>query len=93
MAYVDASEETDGAVLPGLTGRFTYEELRDLVGTDGSLLPPVDEPPKDVETVAFVEGLAEARFDPSVIVGVCLKEVGTDGTVRIWLTPPIRVDA
>jgi hypothetical protein len=64
----------------------TYEELRGLVGPGGSVVPPVEEPPKGLETVAFVEELAGATTTPSTLVAACLQGAGADGSVRIWLS-------
>ena len=70
VAYVDERGlKTEGAILLQLSEAFTYEDLRDLVGPDGSILPRRTRPPKGLEVLAFVGPLAEATTIPSVIAG------------------------
>jgi len=91
VAYVDASGKTDAGVLLRLDG-MTYAELRDFVGPDGALVPPVTDPLEGVEQVAFVQGLAEASVAPPTIVGICLQDAG-DGAAYVWLSDPVPVRA
>ena len=91
VAYDGPTEQAQAAVLLHLDERITYEELRGIVGPDGSLLPPVEEPPKGVETIAFVQQLAEATAVPSTLVAACVRPVGDDGSVRLWLSEPVAV--
>jgi len=92
VAFDDPSGTTEAAVLLELSVGFTYRDLRDLIGADGSVLPPVEEPPEGVETIAFVQQLAEASMSPSTVVAACLRPLGDDGSTRIWLSDPISVD-
>jgi len=70
VAYVDErGRTTEGAILLQLSEAFTYEDLRDLIGPDGSILPRRTRPPKGLEVLAFVGPLAEATTIPSVIAG------------------------
>ena len=92
VAFDDPSGTTEAAVLLELSVGFTYRDLRDLIGADGSVLPPVEEPPEGVETIAFVQQLAEVSMSPSTVVAACLRPLGDDGSTRIWLSDPISVD-
>jgi hypothetical protein len=92
VAYVD--ERGSGAEV-GLLLQFgeslTFEDLRDLVGPNGSILPEDTQEPKGLEVLAFVAPLAEATTSPSVVAGACM--TGGDGRTpaRIWLTTPVEV--
>ena len=93
VAYVDPSGTTEAGVLLRLSEALPYEELRGFVGPDGSVLPPVVDPPKGVKTLAFVERLTEVSMVPSTVVAVCLREAGDDGSARVWLSDPVPVVA
>jgi hypothetical protein len=91
VSYVDPSSVAGAGVLVQLTDGITYEDLRDLVGPDGSILPEDTQPPDGVEAIAFVEDLAEVRTRPSTLVGVCVRE--PEGSeARAWLTSQIDVE-
>lgn len=89
VGYVDLSGETDAALLIGLDGS-TYEEVREFVGPDGSIVPPTDEPPEGIHEVAFVDGLAKASIPDLTLVAVCLQET-REGAARVWLSDPVPV--
>ena len=89
VAYVDELK-TEGAILLQLSEAFTYEDLRDLVGPDGSILPRRTRPPKGLEILGFVGPITEATTVPSVVAGLCT--TGDEGSPgRVWLTPPVEV--
>ncbi len=91
-AYIDdRARSTEGAILLQLSDRFTYAELRDLVGPDGSILPRRTQPPKGLEVLAFVGPLAEATTIPSVIAGLCTSGGEGSGPGRDWLTRAVEV--
>lgn len=91
VAYVDdRGRTTAGALLLQFSEGFTYADLRDLVGPDGSPLPRRTRPPKGLEILAFVGPLTEATTVPSVVAGLCTSgDEGSPG--RVWLTPPVEV--
>ena len=91
-AYIDdRAGSTEGAILLQLSDRFTYADLRDLVGPDGSILPRRTRPPKGLEVLAFVGPLAEATTIPSVIAGLCTSGGEGSGSGRVWLTRAVEV--
>lgn len=91
VAYVDdRGRTTAGALLLQFSEGFTYADLRDLVGPDGSPLPRRTRPPKGSEILGFVGPLTEATTVPSVVAGLCTSgDEGSPG--RVWLTPPVEV--
>jgi hypothetical protein len=92
VAYVDErGGATDGGVLLELNTPLTYQELRAIVGPDGSILPVNAEEPKGLRFVAFVGDLAEAETRPSIVVGMC-SVGGEDEPPRVWLTSPVEVE-
>ena len=92
MAYVDErGGNTEGAILLQLSEAFTYEDLRDLVGPDGSILPRRTRPPKGLEVLTFIGPLAEATTIPSVIAGLCTSGGVGGGPGRVWLTRAVEV--
>ncbi|MGA9160046.1 MAG: hypothetical protein WB297_04175 [Actinomycetota bacterium] len=93
-AAIDAGRggrATEGAILLQLSEVFTYEDLRDLVGPDGSILPRRTRPPKGLEVLAFVGPLAEATTTPSAIAGLCTSRGEGGGPGRVWLTRAVEV--
>jgi hypothetical protein len=91
-AYIDdRARSTEGAILLQLSDQFTYADLRDLVGPDGSILPRRTRPPKGLEVLAFVAPLAEATTIPSVIAGLCTSGGEGSGPGRVWLTRAVEV--
>ena len=92
VAYVDErGRATEGAILLQLSDAFTYDELRDLIGPDGSVLPRRTEPPEGLEVLAFVGPLAEATTVPSIVASLCTSGGGGGSPGRVWLTPPVEV--
>lgn len=92
VAYIDdRARSTEGAILLQLSDQFTYADLRDLVGPDGSILPRRTRPPKGLEVLAFVGSLAEATTIPSVIAGLCTSGGEGSGPGRVWLTRAVEV--
>ena len=92
VGYIDdRARSTEGAILLQLSDRFTYADLRDLVGPDGSILPRRTRPPKGLEVLAFVGPLAEATTIPSVIAGLCTSGGEGSGSGRVWLTRAVEV--
>lgn len=92
VAYVDVrGHDTEGGLLLQLSGRLTYEDLRDIVGPNGSILPQDTGPPKGLEVIAFVGDLAKAETGPPVVVGMCSEQRGDGSPVRVWLTAPVVV--
>jgi inosine-uridine nucleoside N-ribohydrolase len=90
VAYVDERDRgAEGGILVQVGGALTYEDVRALVGPDGSIVPRSARPPKGLEVLAFVGTLARATTIPSVIVGLCT--TGAGGAPRVWLTPPAEV--
>jgi inosine-uridine nucleoside N-ribohydrolase len=91
VAYVDERDlDTQGGLLLQLSDQLTYQDLRDIVGPDGSILPEDTQPPKGLEVIAFVGDLAEAETRPSVVAGMC--SAGREGEPpRVWLTAPVEV--
>jgi pyrimidine-specific ribonucleoside hydrolase len=92
VAYV--TERGTGAgsgVLLQLSGGLTFEDLRDLLGPDGSIQPEDTPPPKGLEVLAFAAPLAEATTSGPMVAGACV--TGGDGQTpaRVWLTPPVEV--
>jgi pyrimidine-specific ribonucleoside hydrolase len=93
VAYVDElGVGSGGGVLVQIGGGVTYEDLRDLVGPDGSMLPEDSQPPKGVKIIAFVADLAEAETTPSVVAGLCSTSREDGSHVRVWLTTPVEVE-
>ena len=93
VAYVDElGRDMEGGVLVQLSGRLTYEELRDLIGPDGSVLPDSSQPPKGLKFLAFIADLAEAQTRPSVVAGVCSTQRDDGSSVHVWLTAPVVVE-
>ncbi|HEY9378771.1 MAG TPA: nucleoside hydrolase [Jiangellaceae bacterium] len=91
-AYIDdRARSTEGAILLQLSDQFTYADLRDLVGPDGSILPRRTRPPKGLEVLAFVGPVAEATTIPSVIAGLCTSGGEGSGPGRVWLTRAVEV--
>ncbi|MGZ8578652.1 MAG: nucleoside hydrolase [Actinomycetota bacterium] len=91
VAYVDERGAGQGGVLLELNKPLTYQELRDIVGPDGSVLPEDTEEPKGLRFLAFVGDLAEAETRPSVVAGMC--SAGEEGEPpRVWLTAPVEVE-
>ncbi|MEX2204084.1 MAG: nucleoside hydrolase [Actinomycetota bacterium] len=91
VAYVDEQGVVEGGVLLELNDPLTYQDLRDIVGPDGSILPEDTEEPKGLRFLAFVGDLAEAETRPSVVVGMC--SAGDEGEPpRVWLTAPVEVE-
>ncbi|HET9248703.1 MAG TPA: nucleoside hydrolase [Actinomycetota bacterium] len=92
VAYEDERGRADGgAILLQLSDAFTYEDLRHLIGPDGSILPRRTRPPKGIEVLTFVDPLAEATTIPSVVAGLCASGGVDGGPGRVWLTPPVEV--
>jgi inosine-uridine nucleoside N-ribohydrolase len=91
VAYVDERGAGEGGVLLELNKPLTYQELRDIVGPDGSILPEDTEEPKGLRFLAFVEDLAEAETRPSVVVGMCSSSRGVEPPFRVWLSAPVEV--
>jgi hypothetical protein len=91
VAYVDERGAGQGGVLLELNRPLTYQELRDIVGPDGSILPEDTEEPKGLRFLAFVEDLAEAETRPSVVVGMCSSSRGGEPPFRVWLSAPVEV--
>lgn len=92
VAYVDErGGTTEGGILLQLSEAFNYEDLRALVGPDGSILPRRTRPPKGLEVLAFVGPLAEATTIPSVIAGLCTSGGVGGGPGRVWLTRAVEV--
>jgi pyrimidine-specific ribonucleoside hydrolase len=91
VAYVDERGAGEGGVLLELNKPLTYQELRDIVGPDGSILPEDTEEPKGLRFLAFVEDLAEAETRPSVVVGMCSSSRGGEPPFRVWLSAPVEV--
>ena len=92
VAHVDErGGETQGAILLQLSEAFTYDDLRALIGPDGSILPRRTRPPKGLEFLAFVGPLAEATTVPSVVAGLCSSGGAGGSADRVWLTPPVEV--
>jgi pyrimidine-specific ribonucleoside hydrolase len=92
VAYIDdRARSAEGAILLQLSDQFTYADLRDLVGPDGSILPRRTRPPKGLEVLAFVGPLAEATTIPSVIAGLCTSGGEGSGPGRVWLTRAVEV--
>ena len=91
VAYVDERGAVEGGVLLELNRPLTYQELRDIVGPDGSILPEDTEEPKGLRFLAFVEDLAEAETRPSVVVGMCSSSRGGEPPFRVWLSAPVEV--
>jgi inosine-uridine nucleoside N-ribohydrolase len=92
VAYVDERGSAAGSgVLLQLDDGLTFEDLRDLLGPDGSVQPDDSPPPKGLEVLAFAVPLAEATTGSSVVVGACV--TGGDGQTasRVWLTKPVEV--
>ncbi|MGH2672608.1 MAG: nucleoside hydrolase [Gaiellales bacterium] len=83
---------SEGGLLLELSPRLTYQELRDLLGPDGSILPEGTEEPEGLRFLAFVESLAEAKTRPSVVAGLCFAGDEGESEVRVWLTGPIEVE-
>jgi hypothetical protein len=93
VAYVDErGHVTEGGLLVRLSARLTYEELRDIIGPDGSVLPDSSEPPKGLKFLAFIADLAEAQTRPAVVAGVCSEQRDDGSHVRVWLTAPVVVE-
>jgi hypothetical protein len=94
VSYIDErGSETGAGLLVQLSNRFAYEDLRELVGPDGSVLPSDGRPPKGLEIVAFLEaGLTEADTGPQVLVGVCASQRGEGSAARVWLTVPVEAE-
>lgn len=92
VAYVDERGAVEGGGLLELSDPLTYQDLRGIVGPDGSILPEDTEEPKGLRFLAFVGDLAEAQTRPSVVAGLCFEgdEAGGD-PVRVWLTAPVEV--
>jgi inosine-uridine nucleoside N-ribohydrolase len=92
VAYVDERGlDTEGGLLIELSEGLTYQDLRDIVGPDGSILPRDTQPPTGLEVIAFVGELAEAETRPSVVAGMC--SAGGEGEPsRVWLTAPVEVE-
>jgi len=78
-------------VLLQLSGGLTFEDLRDLIGPDGSMQPEETPPPKGLALLAFAAPLAEATTSGPVVAGACV--TGGDGQTpaRVWLTDPVEV--
>lgn len=92
VAYVDERGLiAEGGLLLELSDRLTYQDLRDIVGPDGSLLPEDTEEPKGLRFLAFVGDLAEAETRPSVVVGMCSSSRGGEPPFRVWLSAPVEV--
>jgi hypothetical protein len=92
VAYLDERGlDTEGGLLIQLSDGLTYQDLRDIVGPDGSILPEDTQPPKGLEVIAFVGDLAEAETRPSVVAGMCSAD-GEGEPPRVWLTPPVEVE-
>jgi len=91
VAYVDERGAVEGGVLLELNDPLTYQELRDIVGPDGSVLPEDTEEPDGLRFLAFVGDLADAETRPSVVVGMC-SAGGEDEPPRVWLTSPVEVE-
>lgn len=91
VAYVDERGLSgEGGLLLELSGPLTYQDLRDIVGPDGSIVPEDTEEPKGLRFLAFVGDLAEAETRPSVVVGMC--SAGDEGEPpSVWLTAPVEV--
>jgi inosine-uridine nucleoside N-ribohydrolase len=92
VAYVDERRSGAGAgVLLQLGAALTFEDLRDLLGPDGSIQPEGTPPPKGLEVLAFALPLAEATMSGPVVAGACV--TGGDGTppARVWLSTPVEV--
>jgi hypothetical protein len=92
IAYV--TERGSGAgsgVLLQLSGGLAFEDLRNLLGPDGSIQPEETPPPKGLEVLAFAAPLAEATTSGPVVVGACV--TGGEGVspARVWLTAPVEV--
>jgi hypothetical protein len=93
VAYMDA-RHPKGAVgiLVQLGNRFSYAQLRALLGPDGSVLPPDTQPPPGLELVAYLQpGLTQATLSPSVTAAVCASGGDEDSPPRIWLSAPVEV--
>jgi pyrimidine-specific ribonucleoside hydrolase len=92
VAYVDQrGVGTGGGILVQIGGGLTYEDLRDLVGPDGSMLPEDTQPPKGLKIIAFVADFAEAETTPSVVAGLCSTSREDGSHNRVWLTAPVQV--
>lgn len=94
VAYEDATGRSGAGVLVQLSDAFTYGDLRDYIGRDGSV-PPDREPPKGLELLSFIEGgLAEAEAEAggSPVVAVCLTESRSGVPTGAWLSRAVRVD-
>jgi len=70
---------------------FTYADLRDLVGPDGSILPRRTRRPEGLEVLAFVGPLAEATAIPSIIAGLCTSGGEGRSRGRVWLPREVEV--
>ncbi|MCI0634516.1 MAG: nucleoside hydrolase [Actinobacteria bacterium] len=90
VAFVDGRPDGTGVgVLAQFTGSFTYDDLRRLLGPNGSVAPDDGEPPDGFEVRAFVEDLSEVRTGSSVLVAICVDQPDEDAAARVWLTPPV----
>ena len=92
IAYLDERDAgSEAGILVEFSDRFTYEDMRTIIGADGSILPERTREPRGLRVLAFVVDLAEAQTRPSVLAGICTSS-STDGeTVRVWLTDPVSV--
>jgi pyrimidine-specific ribonucleoside hydrolase len=90
LDYVGLPGDTDAALLIGLDG-MTFAAVRRFVGPDGSVLPPTEGPPEGVREVAFVQGLTKVVVPDLTLVAVCT-EPTEQGSARVWLSRPVRVE-
>ena len=74
-----------------LSRGLTFEDLRDLLGPDGSIQPEDTPPPKGLEVLAFAASLAEATTSGPVVAGACVTGGDDQTPARVWLTPPVEV--
>ena len=88
---LDAGSGAGSGVSLQLGGGLTFQDLRDLLGPDGSIQPEDTPPPKGLEVLAFAAPLAEATTSGSVVAGACV--TGGDGQTpaRVWFTTPVEV--
>ena len=92
VAFVTERGSTaESGVLLQLSDGLTFEDLRDLLGPDGSIQPEETPPPEGLEVLAFAAPLAEATTSGPVVAGACV--TGGDGVspARVWLTAPVEV--
>jgi hypothetical protein len=91
VAAFEGAGPKSGAVLVQLSDAFTYRDLRDFLGPDGSV-PPEGEPPPGIEVISFVgQGMAEAETTGPTVVGVCFVQQRSGRPVGAWLSPPVPV--